>query len=56
MAFPMLNSNGDSGSDPERITKIFGLLEEIGTLHSPTKFQFDPLSFVEVMIFLMFVQ
>ena len=51
MAFPMLNSIGDSGSDPERIAKFLGALIEFDALHLPTKCQFDLLSFVEVMIF-----
>ena len=51
MAFPMLNSIGNSGSDPEQITNIFGLLIELGQLYRPTKIQFNTLSFVEVMIF-----
>ena len=51
MAFPMLNSNDDSGSDPEQIKNIFGVLVGIGTLCSPYKFQFASLSIIEVMIF-----
>ena len=47
----MLNSIGDPGSDPERISTIFERLVEFGTLHAPTKFQLNWLRFDEVMNF-----
>lgn len=54
MGFPMLNPICNSGSDPEEMTTIFGVMVKYDTVHIPTKFQNNRLRINEYMNFLNF--